>query len=191
MNRAIWTSLVAVLSASLVHAEGTQNCHPNNNCQQDDSHRIHLAVGGGFSWLADDHVDYKIVKNDEGVSHLFVENDSQIRPDLLLGTLIQLDGRLHASLNLTITEGGSRAIDGVFLGFGWKVGPAVFVGGYSRQFGKELSPGFRRRTWGVDYDGYEIQDSGFPGDPLIDSVNSKVSFGIMVPLELWPGHKPE
>ena len=157
----------------------------------EEKHPVQFALGGGISYLIDDHIDYKIAapeSDTEGGNRLYVVNDSRTRPELLAGVLVRLKGRLHSSLNLTITEGGPRSIDGVFMGLGWKIGGAVFVAGYSRHFGRELSPGFRRESNNreLDYDGYPIRKSGFVGDPVIDSYNSKWTFGILIPLADWP-----
>lgn len=161
-----------------------------------------LAVGGGFSVLLDDHEDFEIkkigcedeVKKIGCEDYLFVKNDSRFRPVALTGVLVPINGRVFAAVNFGFVKGG-RLVDEVFLGGGVKVGDyAILAAGYSRRFGKELSPGFLEmtknrlccRTKSAAYDNYRIKDSGFKGDPIVDSVNGSVSFGLMVPMRVWP-----
>ena len=112
---------------------------------EENESAIRFATGGGIAWLKDDYTDFK----SDG-DRIYVENDSRIRPEFLFGLLIkaQDDGplqKLNLSVNVTMTEGGTNILDGVFLGAGWKISESiVLVGGYSRKRGMELSPGFQR-----------------------------------------------
>lgn len=184
--------------------------------EEHKSSLIRAATGVGIAWLQDDHVDFK-----ENDGRIYIENDSRYRPEALVGVLIRFSEfklrgsprNLNAALKLSMTEGGSGTVDGVFVGVGLQINPAlVIVGGFSRRKGKELSPGFQRamgreiqsnpEKFGhihldgdgqvasiQDYDGLPIPKDLFAGEPIIDSFNTKWSIGIMVPLDLWKAIK--
>ena len=156
---------------------------------------IKPVMGGGFSIRLDDYEDFEVRKI-EKKEYLLVKNNSHIRPVIMTGVAVPLKGSWYVVISLGLSEGG-RPIDEIFLGAGAKVGEyAIFTGGYSARFGKELSPGFKKKTENVccgtlseKYDGYKIRKSGFKGDPIIDSVNKSITFGVMVPVRFWPGEK--
>ena len=178
-------------------------------------------VGAGFTYLKDDFVDFKEVR--EGDTHIFTDNDSRLRAELMAGALFKLyefknNKTLDFVSGLEFAQGGQNVLDGIFFGLGFGLNPKIeFIGGFSRSRGKELSPGFqramgqfimknkRRKKYpqfrdidlvdGViadikDYDGlpltYEEKvQKIYPGNPITNSFNSKFSFGILVPLEVW------
>lgn len=109
---------------------------------------VRAAIGGGFTRLTDDFVDFKEVQeNDE---HIFTDNDSKLRAEVLGGALFKLhefkSGRtFDAAVNLEFADGGESVLDGIFVGLGFGLTPAIeFVAGYSLGRGKELSHGFQR-----------------------------------------------
>ena len=159
---------------------------------------IHLAAGAGLSVRFDDHEEFE-VKEIDHTEYLVVRNDSHIRPVAMAGVMMQVKSSWYAVINLGFSEGG-RLVDDVFLGAGIKAGDyAIFTAGYSVRLGKELSPEFRKKTKNYvqgenlseKYDGYEIRKCGFKGAPIIDSVNSSVIFGVMVPVQLFPEGKEQ
>ena len=107
-----------------------------------------LATGGGFTRLTDDSVDFKEVGGDD--EHIFIDNDSRGRAEVLTGVLFKLhefkSGRtLDVATNLEFADGKVNFLDGIFVGLGFGITPALeVVGGYSLGRGKELSHGFRQ-----------------------------------------------
>ena len=139
-------------------------------------------------------MDFKEIR--EGDKHLFIANDSKTRPYLMTGVAINVAGNCDAIVGLEFLKGGQEVLDGVFFGFGWKFNPHVELAiGYSRGLGQELSRGFRfsmeehyrgtrRLRDQKDYDALPLYEDGektpiYPGNPIIDSFNSRISIGIM------------
>ena len=185
---------------------------------------IRPVIGGGFTRLRDDFVDFKEVKETD--EHIFTDNDSKWRAEVLGGALFKLhefkSGQtVDVAVNLEFADGGESSLDGIFLGLGFGWTSAIeFVGGYSLGRGKELSRGFQRAMGqfvmerqqdpvspefqdiaienGViadikDYDGLPLSFTNaqneveriFPGNPINSSFNSKFSFGVLIPLDIW------
>ena len=186
-------------------------------------------TGPAFTLHLDDSVDFKDVG--DGDEHIFVDNDSRFRAELMTGALIKFHEfkngmTMDLALGLEFAEGG-QVLDGAFMGFGFGVLPHVeLVVGYSRHRGKELSPGFesamgqfvdrhrkdRRypKLHRIDlkdgkildpseYDGLPLsyvdkngqEQRIYPGNPLTNSYNSKIGFGILLPLDIWKALKPD
>lgn len=185
---------------------------------------VRPAIGGGFTRLRDDFVDFKEVKETD--EHIFTDNDSKFRAEVLGGALFRMhefkSGQtLDVAVNLEFADGGESSLDGIFLGLGFGWTSAIeFVGGYSLGRGKELSRGFQRAMGrfvmerqgnpdfpelqdiaienGIianikDYDGLSLSYASgpneteriFPGNPINNSFNSKFSFGVLIPLDIW------
>lgn len=185
---------------------------------------VRPTIGGGFTRLRDDFVDFKEVKETD--EHIFTDNDSKWRAEVLGGALFKLHefkgGRtVDVAVNLEFADGGESSLDGIFLGLGFGWTSAIeFVGGYSLGRGKELSRGFQRAMGrfvmerqgnpafpqlqdiaienGIianikDYDGLPLSYASgpneteriFPGNPINNSFNSKFSFGVLIPLDIW------
>lgn len=191
---------------------------------KEHSHKFQPLFGPGLTRLGDDYVDFKEVR--DGDEHIFINNDSRFRPELMAGALLKLKEwknkkTVDLVLGLEFTEGGQDALDGVFFGLGFGLTDNIeIVGGYSRSLGKELSPGFKRAMGhfikehetdpsfrdidlvdGViadikDYDGLPLymdiktEDSTtkrkkiFPGNPIVNSFNSRLSFGILFKFDI-------
>ena len=170
---------------------------------------IRAAFGGSFACLLDDHEDF-MVKD----GRVYVENDSRLRSEFQAGILLKLKDfnkiNLNLVVNASLTQGGAQIVDGVFLGLGVQVQPSIVLfGGYSRHAGKELSPGYKRamgrylqgedpkKKYGhiklehdeiarmSDYDGLPAKVDFFQGDPITKSYNSKISFGVLIPVDFW------
>ena len=99
--------------------------------------------------LQDDFVDFKEVRDAD--THLFVDNDSKYRSQLMTGAGVKLFDLSRARIDLVLAvefrEGGQPVLDGGFLGGGVSlkcIPHIVLVGGLSRSSGKELTHGFRR-----------------------------------------------
>lgn len=109
---------------------------------------VRAVIGGGFTRLGDDFVDFKEVRGDD--EHIFIENDSRLRATALAGALFKFhefkNGQtLDLAVNLEFADGGESVLDGIFFGGGYGVTPAIeVVGGFTRSRGKELSHGFQR-----------------------------------------------
>ena len=176
-------------------------------CCNEESSPFQLLIGPGFTWLQDDYVDFKEVR--EADTHIFIDNDSKSRSQLMLGAAIKVREwnllRLDLVLAVDNHRGGQPLLDGGFLGAGVQfkeVKYIEFVVGVSRKLGKELSHGFQRHMSeyitnkggiinGVkDYDGLPLYKSEskeriFPGNPLANSFNTKFSIGILISIDLW------
>lgn len=190
---------------------------------------VRLMAGPGFTRHFDDFVEFKEIRDED--KHIFVENDSQFRAELITGGLIKIHEfrngmTMDLALGVQFAEGG-EAVDGAFMGFGFGILPHLeLVVGLSRHRGKELAPGFENamgqfvkrhrhdhrypELWNIDikddkildpsdYDGLPlsyVDNEGqehriFPGSPLTNSYNSKLSFGILLPLDVWKLFKPD
>ena len=107
-----------------------------------------LAIGGGYTRLTDDFVDFKEVRDSD--EHIFIDNDSRGRAEVLAGILLKLhefeSGQtLDVATNLEFVDGKANFLDGIFFGLGFGLTPAIeVVVGYSISRGKELSHGFQR-----------------------------------------------
>ena len=200
---------LAAVAVSPIRA-GAADYDPTCKCQVKETSLIRAAFGGGLSRLGDDHEDFKV---EDG--HIYIENDSRFRSEFQAGILLMLkdfenDRNLNLVLNASLTQGGAQILDGVFVGLGFQFMPAiVFFAGYSRHPGKELSPGYQRamgrylqgeypkEKYGhiklehgeiahmSDYDGLPAKIDFFQGDPITKSYNSKISFGVLIPVDFW------
>ena len=109
---------------------------------------VRPVIGGGFTYLNDDFVDFKEVKDTD--EHIFTDNDSKLRAQAMGGALFKLrefkNGQtVDLAVNLEFADGGQSVLDGIFVGLGFGITPAIeIVGGYSLGRGKELSRGFQR-----------------------------------------------
>ncbi len=105
-------------------------------------------IGGGFTRLTDDFVDFQEVKDAD--QHIFTDNDSKFRAELMGGALFKLHAfkggqTFDLAVNLEFADGGENVLDGIFVGLGFGITSAIeLVGGYSLGRGKELSRGFQR-----------------------------------------------
>ena len=200
---------------------------PSRCCEEDESGPLRLLIGPGLTFLKDDYVDFKEVRDSD--SHIFVDNDSQYRSQLMTGAGVKLfdwsRARIDLVLAVEIREGGQPVLDGGFLGGGIsfkRIPHIVFVGGLSRSLGKELTHGFRRSMGQVikknktdppfqdidlvdgviadnkDYDGLPLfrdrtinmdgttkKERIFPGNPITNSFNTKLSFGVLISASIW------
>ena len=110
--------------------------------------RVRLLFGPGLTRLTDDFVDFKEVR--DGDEHIFIDNDSRLRPEAMAGALLKLHEfknkqTLDLAVSLEFAQGGQDVLDGFFLGLGFGLTPLLeVVFGYSRGRGKELSHGFQR-----------------------------------------------
>ena len=109
---------------------------------------IRPAIGGGFTRFSDDFVNFKEVRDED--EHIFIDNDSRGRTEAMGGVLFKLhelkSGRtFDVAVNLEFTDGGEDVLDGIFVGGGFSLTPAIeVVIGYSLGRGKELSHGFQQ-----------------------------------------------
>lgn len=204
----VFLTLVMV-AVSPIRAD-TADYEPTRKCQSDDPSLIRAAFGGAFAGLLDDHEDFKV---EDG--NVYIENDSRLRSEFQAGILLKLknfndDKNLNLVLNAALTQGGAQIVDGFFLGLGFQVQRSiVLVAGYSRHAGKELSPGYKRamgrylqgeyprEKYGhiklehgeiahmSDYDGLPAKVGFFQGDAITKSYNSKISVGILIPVDFW------
>ena len=170
---------------------------------------VKLLLGPGLTKGSDDHVDFKEVR--EGDGNIFIENDSRWRSELMAGVFHEFP--LPKGVNtgpvfaLEFRAGAQGVLDSVFFGWGVsinKIPHAIFVVGVSRGRGRELSPGFKRAMAEhhghihslEDYDGLSLyrpdpvpKDPNrtvkiFPGDPVIDSYNTKLSIGVLLKIDV-------
>ena len=199
----------------VVYADDSDTCC----CCPENEPKVKLLIGPGLTYLQDDYVDFKEVREDD--QYLFIDNDSRYRSELMAGVVHRLkcwkDFEFGAVFALEFSQGGQHVLDSGFFGgsIAHKNVPyIVFVAGYSRGLGTELSPGFgaamgayikKERTKAakenkeylphinvVDgkiedvkhYDGLSLYDRStskriYPGDPIINSFNSKFSVGVL------------
>ena len=107
-----------------------------------------LAIGGGYTRLTDDFVDFREVSDSD--EHIFIDNDSRGRAEVLAGVLFKLQEfesgqTLDVATNLEFGDGKVNFLDGIFFGLGFGLTPAIeIVVGYSISRSKELSDGFQR-----------------------------------------------
>ena len=152
LSRSLQLLSVFLSIASVATAEKTTCCPTPAKPAEQDS-RVVFFFGPGLTGLKDDFVDFKEVR--EGDEHIFIDNDSRLRPEVMTGTLIKLYKRFDAVVGLEFAKGGQGALDGIFFGAGVKLNEHVeFVAGYSRGLGKELSHGFQQAM------GQFIQNNG-------------------------------
>ena len=109
---------------------------------------VRPVIGGGFTKLNDDFIDFKEVGDSD--DHIFTDNDSKLRAEVMGGALFKLrefkgGQTVDLAVNLEFADGGDSVLDGIFVGLGFGLTPAIeIVGGYSLGRGKELSRGFQR-----------------------------------------------
>ncbi len=164
-------------------------------------------VGGGFSFLRDDHADFEIEQD-----VLVIKNDSKWRATALTGIAFDLGKKVGLLAGLEYTAGTSALLDAFSAGVTYPVGDATLVLGISRAKGRELSAGFERAAAAyvianpgkfpavtskadelglgslASYDGLPVKDIGYKGRVITDSWNTSFFVGVAFPSSIKLGN---
>ena len=122
MSKICAACLLLFLWPLACYGENLKASLPSRCCEKDESGPLRLLIGPGFTYLRDDHVDFKEVRDSD--RHLFVDNDSKFRSQLMTGAGVKLfdlfdswrQMRIDLVLAVEVREGGQPVLDGGFLG---------------------------------------------------------------------------